>query len=247
MSNDPLRHALLAARMTSRDLAAAIEVDPKTVERWMSSPARIPRAGHRRAAADVLGVDEETVWPDALRAAIKTGADREIVTVYPYRSGVPRSLWRDLITRADERIVLAGYTSYFLWLEIPGLRGTLARKAAAGTQIRAIVGDPASEVTRERERVEAVPLTVSTRIAVTVDELSRLRRQAPTVEARYSDRHVASSVWIMDGDMLVSYHLADLVGHDSPTFHIRRRGDDGLYDRFARHVDWLWETGRPVE
>lgn len=118
------------------------------------------------------------LWPDVVRAALKTGHDREIVAVYPHRSAVPRTLWRDLISRAQQRLDFAGFTNYFLWLEHPGLHATLRRKAEAGAEIRWIIGDPDSQVTAEREQVEAVPLTVSTRIKVSLDELSKLHQGA---------------------------------------------------------------------
>ncbi|MFJ4770419.1 hypothetical protein ACIP88_15055 [Streptomyces uncialis] len=40
--------------------------------------------------------------------------------------------------------------------------------------MRFLLGDPDGEVTRERERVEGVALTVSTRIRITLGELSKL-------------------------------------------------------------------------
>lgn len=246
MPNDALRGALTAARMTLRDLATAVEVDEKTVARWVQDAARVPHPRHRWAAAELLGVSEDVLWPEVVRSAIKVGADREIMSVYPYRAAIAKSLWRDLISSAKREITFCGYTNYFLWLEIPNLRATLKRKLEQGVRVRIIVGDPDSEVTRQREEVEQAALSVSTRIRVTLDELGKLRRVAPAVEARYSDGHIASSVFTFDDDALVSYHLADLLGHDSPTFHIHRRADDGLYDRFARHVAWLWEGGRPI-
>lgn len=57
------------------------------------------------------------IWPTAVRRALKTGADKEILTVYPYRSAVPKTLWRDLITGSTRRMCFGGYTNYFLWLE----------------------------------------------------------------------------------------------------------------------------------
>lgn len=245
MPNDLLREALSAARMSIKGLADGVGVDEKTASRWLNG-ARIPHPRHRWAAAELLGVDEEVLWPKAMRATIKTGADREIVSVYPYRASIPKTVWRDLVTGATREITLAGYTNYFLWLEIPALRSALARKVAAGVRVRIIVGDPDSEVTRAREEIEQAALSVSTRIRVTLDELAKLRRVAPAVEARFSDGHISSSVFTFDDDALVSYHLGDQLGHDSPTFHVRRHGPDGLYDRFQRHVDWLWATGRPI-
>ena len=47
--------------------------------------------------------------------------------------------------------------------------------------------------------------------------------------------------------MIVCTHLADLLGHDSPTMHLRRRQDDGLFDRYAAHLDYLWDDARPLD
>jgi len=165
---------------------------------------------------------------------------------YPYRSACPRSLWSDLLASAKRNLTFAGYTNYFLWLEQANLRGHLRRKVDQGVCVRFLVGDPDSEVTRRREQIEQVPLTVTTRIRVTLDELERLRADTPAVEARLSDRHIATSVFVFDDDMIVSVHLADLLGHDSPTLHIRRHGPGGLYDRFAGHVDHLWAQARTL-
>ncbi|MEK8172929.1 hypothetical protein NKH77_39855 [Streptomyces sp. M19] len=46
---------------------------------------------------------------------------------------------------------------------------------------------------------------------------------------------------MFDDEMLVTPHLSSLLGHESPMLHLRRLGDDGLYDRFAGHVRALWE------
>jgi hypothetical protein len=54
------------------------------------------------------------------------------------------------------------------------------------------------------------------------------------------------SVFIFDGQMLVTPHLSNLLGHESPMLHLRRMGTDGLFDRFASHVEALWGAARPV-
>lgn len=246
MANQALRHALASRALTPHQLAEAVGVDAKTVGRWMSDERRLPHPRHRWAVAAALEVEEQMIWPNAVREALKTGADREIVTVYPCRSAMPKSIWRELITGATRDLTFAGYTSYFLWLELDGLPTALRRKAEAGAQVRFLVGDPDSPVTAERERIEGVPLTLSTRIQVTLDELRKAHDRAPAVQARYSDRHIAMSVWRFDDDMIVCTHLADLLGHDSPTLHLRRRQDDGIFDRYVAHVDHLWNAARDV-
>lgn len=185
------------------------------------------------------------LWPDAIRNTVKTGPDREVLAVYPYRSACPKSVWRDLITGASSDITLAGYTNYFLWLEHANLARVIRRKAEQGCRVRFLIGDPDSDVTRRREEVEDVPLTVSTRIRITLAELDQLKA-VHGVEARFGDEHIAMSVFIFDDEMLVTPHLAKLVGHDSPMLHLKRHQDDGLYDRFAYHVSELWSGARDV-
>jgi transcriptional regulator with XRE-family HTH domain len=237
--------AMADAMITDRDLADRCGVDIKTVSRWLTQDGRIPHLRHRYAAAEALGADPDMLWPDGIRRNIKTGYDREIISVYPRRSDCPRSVWRSLISDATRDITLAGYTNYFLWLELPNLRGALRHKAKAGCRVRFLTGDPDSETTRRREQAENVPLTVSTRIRITLDELTKLGAVSG-IEARFSDEHLAMSVFAFDDQMLVSTHLAHLVGHDSPLFHIQRLQDGGLYDRYAYHVAELWNGARPA-
>ncbi|MGX8905877.1 DUF5919 domain-containing protein [Streptomyces netropsis] len=243
--NEALRRAMADARLTDHQLAERCGVDIKTVGRWITQAGRVPRARHRWAACEALGEDEAVLWPETARKAVKLGPDREIVSVYPYRSGCPASLWRSLITNATEDLTFAGYTNYFLWLEQARFGTALRRKAAQGCRIRFLVGDPDSDLTRARERDEAVPLTLSTRIRVTLAELEKIKAQ-PGIEARFSGGHAHLSVFRFDDDMIVTPLLTHRVGHDAPTLHLRRRQNDGLFDRFASHVVELWESGSPV-
>lgn len=243
--NEALRQAMSKAGITDQTLAEACEVDAKTVNRWITNPTRTPHARHRWAASQALGVEEADLWPSAVRVSLKTGADREMVQVFPYRSEAPASLWRSLIHGARRELVFAGYTNYFLWLEHANLGTLLRRKALDGCHIRFLIGEPDSSTTRDREQEEDVPLTLSTRIAVTVGELHKLRG-LDNIEARYETGHVNISVFKFDNDMIVTPILARRVGHDSPMFHIRREQNDGMFDRFTEHVEELWSRGRDI-
>lgn len=243
--NEALRRAMLEAKMTDHQLADRCGVDTKTVGRWITEPGRVPRARHRWAVCEALGEDEVLLWPAAARKAIKVGPDREVVAVYPYRSSCPASLWQSLITKAERELTFAGYTNYFLWLEQARFGTALRRKAALGCRVRFLLGDPESDLTQSREQEEAVALTLSTRIRVTLAELEKIRSQ-PGVEARFSDGHAYLSVFRFDDDMIVTPLLTHSVGHDAPTLHLRRHQDDGMFDRFAAHVEELWKRGTPV-
>lgn len=243
--NDALRQAMAQARMTDRQLADSCGVDVKTVGRWITETGRVPHARHRWAVCEALGEDEGVLWPTALRKAIKLGPDREIVSVYPYRSSCPASLWRSLITKAEHELAFAGYTNYFLWLEQARFGSTLRRKAEKGCRVRFLLGDPDSDLTISREQDEGVALTLATRIRVTLAELEKIIGQSG-IDARYSGGHAHLSVFRFDDDMIVTPLLTHNVGHDAPTLHLRRQQEDGIFDRFASHVEELWTRGTPV-
>jgi transcriptional regulator with XRE-family HTH domain len=243
--NVALRDALSHAGVTRDELARIVGVDPKTVDRWLGSDMRAPHAGTRAKVASALGVSAEMLWPRAVRAAIKTGADREILAAYPYRNACPPTVWSSLLGGAQRDVLFAGYTSYFLWQEQPRAAERLRAKAEAGVRIRFLLGDPESEVTRRREQVEDAVLSVSTRIRITLEQLRKLG-PLPGLEARFSDGHISLSVFAFDGEALVTPHIADQLGHESPMLHLRRLQADGLYDRFMQHAETLWAGGRPV-
>lgn len=231
--------------MTPVLLARKVGVAVKTVERWIVE-GRAPHPETRERVAEVLGVSADSLWPQAVRGTLKLGADRELVSAYPFRNLCPTSVWADLIEGARKRLVFAGYTNYFIWQNHPRLGARLKAKAEAGCQVRFILGDPDSETTRQREEREGVPLTVSTRIRITLDELQRMGPTAG-VETRFSDDHLALSTFIFDDQMLVTPHIANLLGHDSPMLHLRRLEKDGLYDRFSQHADvWRCASSRPA-
>lgn len=243
--NTALRDAVAEANTTTGRLARTVGVTSKTVERWLSEPERVPHPRTRVDVADALGVSETVLWPNAVRANVKTGTDREIIAAYPYRNACPTSVWANLLDQAQHRLAFAGYTNYFLWQQHPRLADRLRAKADNGCKVQFLIGDPDSETTRRREEVEGVPLTVGTRIRITLDALNRMEN-CSGIEARFSDDHRAMSVFLFDGQMLVTPHLSNLLGHESPMLHLRRLGTDGLYDRFASHVDALWGAARPV-
>jgi hypothetical protein len=237
------------AHISPRQLALRVGVTPKTVERWLANAELIPHARNRVDVSKMLGVSEAMLWPK-VQSVIKTGADREVVAVYPTRAACPTSVWAKLIADAQRELLFAGFTNYFLWLQQPDFASTLRAKAEQGCRVRFLLGDPDSDTVRQRERIEDVPLTVSTRIRTSLDALADLGDVA-AIEARFSDpadavNHISLSVFRFDGDVLVTPHLARNVGHDSPMMHFRRHQDAGAYDRFTAHAEELWERGTPV-
>ncbi|MFJ5103044.1 XRE family transcriptional regulator [Streptomyces sp. NPDC088554] len=190
------------------------------------------------------------IWPQVVKDRIKSGHDRELVHSYPYRSACPSTVWSELISDATTDLFFAGYTNYFLWTQVPAFPDTLRRKVASGCRVRFLLGDPDGEVTRQRESIEDVALTVSTRIRITLEHLDRLG-PLDGLETRLSApedaiNHVSLSVFRFDADALVTPHLARLVGHDSPLLHLHKRSDGGMFDRFSEHGEELWNSATPT-
>jgi transcriptional regulator with XRE-family HTH domain len=230
--------------MTPGELAGRLGVDPKTVHRWLTNGGRVPHARTRWAAAEELEVDEVALWPRAVRFALKTGPEREIEATYPTRSAMPRTVWQRLIGEAQHELVLCGFTSYFLWSEVPDLSAVLRAKAGAGVRVRFVLGDPDSANTRRGEQLETTPLSTSMRIAHARRELEPLR---DVVEVRQSDLGWGRSVWRGDHQAVASWNVLGTLGHESPVVHLRRRQDGGLFDQIAvRHTEALWAAARPL-
>lgn len=237
-------------KMTPRKLALRIGVAPKTIERWVANENLVPYAANRVEVSAALGVSDSVLWPKATRNVFKTGYDREIVAVYPYRSACPSSVWADLIRHTTEDLYFAGYTNYFLWLEQPAFLATLQKKAESGCRVRFLVGDPDLEITHQREQVEDVALTVSTRIRITLENTKKLDG-ITGIETRFSDAldaqtHMSLSVFRFDNESLVTPHLARTAGHDSPLLHLKKMGESGVFDRFSASAEELWKRGREV-
>jgi len=63
-ANVRLREALMRAGLTPASAAERLEVDPKTVERWVTK-GRAPYPRHRYALAALVGVSETDLWPES--------------------------------------------------------------------------------------------------------------------------------------------------------------------------------------
>ncbi len=110
--NEPLRRALLRARLREDDIAARLGVDPKTVRRWLTG--RVPYPHNRAAIAELVGADEADLWPDAGGLLAARTRPEELGTVYPHRWAVPREAWVRLFESAERDIAVLAYSALFL-------------------------------------------------------------------------------------------------------------------------------------
>ena len=138
MVNEPLR-ALLRMRLREADVAARLGVDPKTVRRWLNG--RLPYPHNRAAIAELVGVDEADLWPDAGGLLAARTRPEELGMVYPHRWAVPREVWMRLFGSAEHEIAILAYSALFL-AEDAGILQILVEKVRAGVTVRIALGIP---------------------------------------------------------------------------------------------------------
>jgi hypothetical protein len=135
--NEPLYQALANSKLDESAVAEHLNVDHKTVERWIAG--RVPYPRYRQALADLLKVDETAIWPQLKRKTPPTHEGPvEIQAAYAHRWAVPRDEWRSLFESAEHHIDILAYAALFL-AEDHGILRILANKAGAGIPIRILL------------------------------------------------------------------------------------------------------------
>jgi hypothetical protein len=234
-----------AAGVTTERLARETEVDPKTVQRWISG--RTPHPRHRFATAQLLDEHEEFLWPAVeRRQADALGAAAELVAAYPHRSDLNTDRWWHLFTEAESQIDLLGYTLYFLPHQHPNLMQLLLDKCDRGCRIRIAIADPESAHVARRESEEREEITLVARIRSSLRALEPLLSHA-NASLRFQDAPLYNSIFRFDDEMLVTPHLYATPGREAPLMHLRRLGPSGLFSRFSMHFERLWSDSRPLD
>lgn len=245
MTNDRLRDALLRQGLT-RDMAAqAINVDAKTIERWITKD-RTPYPKHRNALAALLRESESFLWPDARGPARAAEiATSEVVAVYPHRHEMPREVWSRLIDSAASQLDILVYAGLFL-TENHKLVKTLRSKARAGTNIRFLFGDPDSLNVTSRSREENIgPEAIAAKIRNAIMFFQPLADE-PAVEIRVHETTLYNSIYRFDTEMLVNTHVYGRMAAHSPVLHLRQLAGGDLFDTYADSFNVVWEDSKPL-
>ena len=155
MPNDRLRDVLLSKGLTPEDVAGRLGVDPKTVERWITTD-RTPYPRHRHAIAVMAGESETYLWPGALPSQRRAEVARsEIVQVYPHRNSVPADLWDALLEKATTYIDILVYVGMFM-TEKPDLIKAIREKGENGARVRLLFGDRNAPAVTQRSIDEGI-------------------------------------------------------------------------------------------
>lgn len=244
MANDRLRAAMQAAHLDIEDVASAVGVDPKTVQRWLAG--RIPRPRHRWALVDLLGEQEELLWLRDGGSAVAAKQTAEIVAAYAHRVDAPLTLWSRLLFRSRQQIDLLGYAMLFLPEQHPDMPAFIAERCETGAlKVRIALMDPDCEETRRRDDLERLGGTLPARIRTTLQHFGPLRT-CPGVELRFVEVPLYNAVYRFDDQMLVTPYLYAKHGFQHPLLHLRRLGGYGLFVGYAEQFEALWSAARPA-
>ncbi len=198
--NEPLRRALLRARLREDDVAAHLGVDPKTVRRWLNG--RVPYPHNRAAIAELVAADEADLWPDAGGPLAARTRPEELGTVYPHRWAVPREAWARLFGSAEREIAILAYSTLFL-AEDAGILRILADKGRAGVNVRIALGDPDGPHAAQRGEEEGIGDAMAAKIRNAL-MLYRPLGTVQNIEIRLHRTVLYNSIYRADGQFLVS-------------------------------------------
>lgn len=242
MPNDRLRAAIDAAGMTIEDVSARVQVDPKTVGRWVYSDVRRPHRTTRQRVAQLLRVEEGHLWP-ADERPVSSAAVAELVHLYPTRSAVPFSLWNDLIHGATEAVDVLVFSGQFL-VEQHDVLPVIRSKAAAGVRFRLAVGDQHSPAVIQRAVEEGTTGGLEGRIQMMRRYLHEVAH-LPGVEVRAHGTILYNSIYRFDDQALINGHAFGSLAGQNPMLHIRRVPDGSLWEHYMRSFDRVWDIAEP--
>jgi len=246
MANDRLKNQIIAAGLSIEDVAAHIQLDPKSIGRWISRD-RIPHQRHRWAAAALLKCDETYLWPSLLEdEGVTKASQSEFVALYPSRSVVPPDLWPKLVSECTEAMDILVYAGLFLVDAHIDFAELVEHRATAGCKVRILLGDPESEVVRQRGFEEGIGPDLAARIRITQRRLETLEG-VPGVEIRRHSTVLYNSIYRFDSQMLANAHLFGAPASQNPVLHLCRVPGGRTFDQYMGSFDRVWHAAEPLE
>lgn len=244
MPNERLRATLFESEYDERSLADALQVDPKSVQRWITRNIT-PRRSTAHRAAKLLGVAASWLWPD-LDIDKESASSAEIVTLYPHRSEVPRHLWLDLLNSAQRRVWLFANASLFLPEDNPESIEVIRKKAESGVEVRILMADPDSAECALRGVEERLFDAIPARVRMALSYYAPLVG-IPGVEFLLQRTTLYNSIFVYDEEMLVNQHVYGMYGYMAPTLHLRRIEGGDFFDMYIRSFERVREVSSPIE
>jgi len=241
--NENLYRALLRAGLSEQDVAVRLEVDPKTVRRWLEG--RVPQLRHRWALASILGQDDGDLWPQVRAARAARTRPPEIQAVYGHRQAVPAEVWRRLFESAGREIGVLSRSALFL-AEDADVLAVLGRKARTGVGVRICLAHPAGPCVPERGAEHGTGEGGAARVRRALDLYAPLR-ESGGVQIRLHRATMYNSIYRADDQLLVSQHAYGIPVERAPVFHLRRIEDGEMVATYLESFERIWVGALQLE
>jgi len=239
--NDRLADAIRQRGWDVHRFAAEVEVDPKTVERWIAT-GRTPHLRTRERAATTLGVPMAILWPEATAPMAGIG---ELVGLYGTRTEVAPVTIRSLVLGARRHIDVLAYAGLWMWDSVPDFAQMVAAKAGDGVGVRICLGDPDSDAVRLRGHEEGIGESLAARCRMALS-YARPILDADPKSVRCSGATLYATILRFDDDLLVNMHLWGNAACASPVLCFRRDEKTGIADNVIRSFERVWDQAQPV-
>jgi len=230
---------MMRAELDTESLARKIDVDPKTIERWITKN-RVPHAKSRAKAAAVLGETQTYLWPDAFDEQQRSEiSESELVKIYHRRTQVDDDTWARLVDQADEHLDVLALAGLFFPEQQRNLAKTLCQKAKSGTKVRILLGDPDGESVARRGAEENIGAAMGAKVH-NVLSFYESHADHDCFEIRFHDTTLYNSIYRFDDDMLVNSHIYGVHAAHAPVFWYRRLPGGALFEAYADSFDSIW-------
>ncbi len=239
--NQRLADAIQTSGRRVEEFAGELGVDPKTVERWVST-GRVPRPTYRHRAEKTLSVPAPLLWPSAAGPA--RGIE-ELAGAYATRNELAPATVASLLDAATEHIDVLAFAAMWLWDNVPRFTERLMAKDKAGVQVRICLGDPASEAVSLRGQEEGIDDGMQARCHLALSYAASLLEQAPKT-VRISGSTLYASIFRFDDELLVNTHLFGTPAANSPVLHLRSTGGGPIALNVMNSFERVWGQARPV-
>lgn len=244
MPNERLRSSLADSGYTERSLSEALELDPKSVQRWITRNVT-PRRNTAYRAAKLLDAPASWLWPE-LQTDSEAASASEVVSLYPHRSDTPRHLWLDLLAGAARDVWLFANASLFLPEENPDSIDLIRRKAERGVRVRIMLGDPDTPEMALRGVEERLYDAIPARIRMALTYYAPLVGVAG-IEFNLHRTSLYNSIFRYDDQMLINQHIYGTYGYIAPILHLRRIEGGDFFDTYVNSFERVWETSYPIQ
>ena len=246
LSNERLRSALLKRGLTYADLGEQVQVDPKTVERWVTQPRR-PHRAHRLRVAALLGEDDGFLWPETANDKASISASQaEIVEVFPNRGSVSSEFWLSMVDRAGDQIDLLAYAASFIHDAVPDFAELLAAKARSGVRVRLLFGDADAEAVARRGGEEGIGDLLAARCRLTWSYWTPFLTEQG-IEARKHGTTLYNSLFRFDDALMVNTHALGVAASHSPVLHLQKVAGGRLFTQYLQSLERVWDAAARLD